>query len=140
MTAEANKNVIRQFIETWNRGDLPGVAAFWSPEVIHHTRVDHDVDDISSSYDVVMQAFPDLRWEIDDIIAEGDKVVTRLTCYATNLGSYMGAPPTGKRVKCRSVDISRVVDGKIVEHWGLLDELHLMEQLQLVPDTYLSAM
>lgn len=140
MTVEANKNVIRQFIETWNRGDLAGVAAFWSPDVIHHTRGDHDLDDINNSYNVVMRAFPDLRWHIDDIIAEDDKVVTRLTGYATHLGDYMGVPPTNTPVKCRSVDVSRVVNGKIVEHWGLLDELHLMEQLHLVPDAYLSAM
>lgn len=140
MSVEANKTIIRRFIETWNAGDLQGITAFWSPDIIHHTRADHDLEDISASYQVVMQAFPDLQWQIDDIIAEGDKVVTRLTGYATHQGSFMGVPPTGKRVKCKSVDISRIADGKIVEHWGMLDELYLMEQLDLIPSEYLSAM
>ena len=140
MSVEANKNLIRRFIETWNRGDLDEVARFWSPGVIHHTRADHDVEDITSSYSVVAQAFPDLRWDIEDMIAGGDKVVTRLTGYATHKGEYLGVPPTGRRVKCRSVDISRIAGGRIVEHWGMLDELHLLGQLDLLPTAYLSAM
>ena len=140
MTSEANRMLIHQFIETWNRGDMEAVAGFWAPNIIHHTRQDHDAKDISSSYETVMKAFPDLHWDIEDMIAEGDKVVTRLTGYATHQGEFMGVPPTGKQVKCRSFDISRIIGDKIVEHWGLLDELSLMVQLELMPSAYLSSM
>jgi C-1 hydroxylase len=87
-----------------------------------------------------MSAFPDLKWHIDDIVAEGDRVVTRMTAQATHTGSYMGMPPTGKQINCSVMGIARVDQGKIVEHWGVTDELAVMSQIGLLPTEYLAAM
>jgi C-1 hydroxylase len=141
MNLERNKDFIRRYIETWNRGDLEGMAEFWSADMVHHTRTgSHGLEAVKEIVAGFMGAFPDLRFEIDDIVAEGDRVSTRMTAYATNAGSYMGAPATGKAVSCNVFGIARLADGKIVEHWGVTDELHLIEQLGLVPSEYLLAM
>jgi steroid delta-isomerase-like uncharacterized protein len=78
-------------------------------------------------------AFPDLRLTIDDLIAQGEKVVFRLTVHGTHQGTFMGIPPTGKNVSISAIDIVRFVDDQIVEHWGLMDSLGLMQQLGVMP-------
>lgn len=141
MTVAANKEIMRQFIAASNAGDLAALAEFWAPDIVHHTRLgDHYLDGIKFSYALMLNAFPDLTFTVEDMIAEDDKVVTRLTTTGTHRGDFMGVSPTGKRVSWASVDISRFAHGKIVEHWGVFDELHLMEQLALVPPQYLASM
>ena len=77
-------------------------------------------------------AFPDWTVTVDDIIAEGDKVVARATGQGTHLGEYMGIPPTGKRIKVSWIAIYRIADGKLAEHWQQIDELGLRQQLGAV--------
>ena len=72
-------------------------------------------------------------WHIDDLIAEGDKVVARTTMRGTHLGSFFGVPPSGKTVEMTGVHIVRIADGRIIEHWGNNDDLGLMRQLGAVP-------
>jgi steroid delta-isomerase-like uncharacterized protein len=74
-------------------------------------------------------AFPDWKVTVDDIIAEGDKVVARATGEGTHLGEYMGIPPTGRRIKVSWIAIYRIADGRLAEHWQHIDELGLRQQL-----------
>jgi predicted ester cyclase len=74
-------------------------------------------------------AFPDWQVVVEDIIAEGDKVVARAIGQGTQQGEYMGIPPTGKHVKVSWIAIYRVVDNKLAEHWQNIDELGLRQQL-----------
>jgi steroid delta-isomerase-like uncharacterized protein len=67
------------------------------------------------------QAFPDMRVTVEDMIAESDTVAARITMRGTHLGEFMGLAPTGKRVEVRAMDMFRIADGKIVEHWGHAD-------------------
>jgi steroid delta-isomerase-like uncharacterized protein len=141
MSAEANKSLIRTYVETWNRGDLQSLCEYWSPEMRHHTRTQaHSYEKTKQIVGSFMEAFPDLQFQIQDIVAEGDRVVTRMTARATNTGSYMGLPPTGKKIDCTVMGIARVNGGKIVEHWGVTDELAMMSQLGVLPAEYLAAM
>lgn len=141
MSAEANKNLIRNYVETWNRGDLQSLCGYWSPEMRHYTRTQaHNYAKTKEIVGSFMQAFPDLQFQIQDIVAEDDKVVTRMTARATNTGSYLGLPPTGREINCTVMGIARVNDGKIVEHWGVTDELAMMSQLGVLPEEYLVAM
>lgn len=78
-------------------------------------------------------AFPDIRHSFEDIIVEGDKVVTRGTFTSTHQGELQGIPPTGKRVVVSLLHIDRIVDGKIVEHWGQADMMGMLQQLGSVP-------
>jgi steroid delta-isomerase-like uncharacterized protein len=156
MSTEDNKDLVRRYIETWNRGDLQGMAEFWSPDMVHHTRMgspcrspdmvhhtrmgSHGFDKVISIVSGFMAAFPDLQFEIEDLVADGDRVASRMTARATHTGEYLGMPATGKSVKCSVFGIARVSDGKLIEHWGVTDELQLMQQVGIVPDEYLVAM
>jgi C-1 hydroxylase len=141
MSIEDNKALVRRYIETWNRGDLPGMANFWSPDMVHHTRTgSHGFDEVLTIVGDFMKAFPDLQFEIEDLVAEGDRVASRMTARATHTGDYLGRPATGRSVSCSVFGIARVADGKLVEHWGVTDELQLMQQVGLVPEAYLAAM
>lgn len=141
MSAEANKNLIRNYVDTWNRGDLQSLCGYWSLEMRHHTRAQaHGYKKTKEIVGSFMQAFPDLKFQIQDIVAEDDKVVTRMTARATNTGSYLGLPPTGREINCTVLGIARVDNGKIVEHWGVTDELAMMSQLGVLPEEYLAAM
>ena len=78
-------------------------------------------------------AFPDLHITIEDLIAEGDKVVGRNTVTGTHQGEYMGLPPTGKSITYNEIFICRFASGRIAETWGVVDVLSQMKQLGLVP-------
>jgi|SRR5215475_12543487 len=141
MSAEDNKAMIRDYVETWNRGDLQALSGFWAPEMLHHSRSRaHGFEEVKGIIGGFMTAFPDLNWEINDIVAEGDRVVTRMTGRGTHTGSYMGLPPTGKKIDCSVMGIARVNNGKLAEHWGVTDELAIAAQIGLLPQEYLAAM
>ena len=78
-------------------------------------------------------AVPDARYTVEDMIAEGDRVVSRFTMTGTQTGEMQGIPPTGKQCKVAGIDIFRVVDGKIVEHWDAVDQLGMLQQLGVIP-------
>ena len=73
--------------------------------------------------------FADLRITTDDMIADGDMVVVRMTMQGTNTGEFMGLPPTGQQVTMSGIEMFRLVDGKVVERWAEFDMLSLMQQL-----------
>ena len=77
-------------------------------------------------------AFPDVKFIIEDQIAEGDKVVGRVTFRGTHKGEFMGISPTGKEITVESIEINRISDGKFVEHWEVFDQLGMMQQLGIV--------
>ena len=78
-------------------------------------------------------AFPDMHSTVEDLIAEGDKVVGYMTTTGTHTGDFMGIPATNKKVSFKEVHAVRIVNGKAVEHWGLSDDLGMMQQLGVIP-------
>lgn len=81
-------------------------------------------------FGMLRKVFPDLEATIEDEIAEGDKVVVRVTFSGTQQGEFLGIPPTGRRVAYGVMDIFRISDGQVVEHWGIADMHSLMQQLK----------
>jgi steroid delta-isomerase-like uncharacterized protein len=81
---------------------------------------------------LLLEAFPDLHLTVEDMIAEGDKVVVRNTVTGTHRGEYMGLPPTGKSVTYDEIFIFRFVNGRIAETWGVVDVLSQMKQLGVI--------
>jgi steroid delta-isomerase-like uncharacterized protein len=141
MGIEENKEVVKRFIESGNKiqGDLlkiqPFIDEFLSSNHIHHTPMgDHTLDITTQFYHMVFSAFPDLVYKINDIIAEGDKVVMSLTNTATHKGEFQGIPATGKHVRFNGVDIFKVADGKITDEWSFPDQLSMMQQLGVIPN------
>ena len=80
------------------------------------------------------EAFPDIRLTVEDIMAEGDMVAARVAFRGTHRGEFQGIPPTGNEVAFTSIEVNRVVDGKVEEHWVELDLFGLMQQLGAIPE------
>jgi len=138
---EESKDLIRRYIETWNQGDIEGLSRFWALDMIHHTRgKKQGFDEVKQIVTEFAAAFPDLKFQLDDIVAEGDRVATRMSAHATHRGAYMGIPPTNRTVSCSVMGVARVVGDKIAEHWGVTDELAIMAQIGMLPEEYLAAM
>jgi C-1 hydroxylase len=141
VSIEANKDLIRRYVATWNSGDVEALSQFWAPDMQHHTRSQsHDFEGVRRIVTEFGDAFPDLQFELQDIVAEGDRVVTRMRATGTHTSDYMGVPASGRSIDCAVMGVARIENGKMAEHWGVTDELAIMQQIGLVPDEYLAAM
>ncbi len=137
-TAEENKALFRRFMEeVANQGNIDAVDELVAPDAVEHEELPPGTppgrEGVKHFFALLRNAFPDLRVTIDDQIAEGDKVVSRVTLSGTHKGEFVGIPPTGKTVTFGAIDIIRVAGGKLVEHWGVTDNLGLLQQLGVVP-------
>ena len=136
MTSGHNRQLVRRALEEISaRGDLD-VA----DELVHPDFVDHEPAhphqptgpaSVKQTVQRLRSAFGDLRFEIEDEIAEGDKVVQRVVMSGWHVGPLMGFAPTGKEFAVGHIYIWRIADGKIVDHWGSRDDLGLVQQLGL---------
>jgi predicted ester cyclase len=135
--SEANKTAARAFVdEVFNQHNLTAIDRYIAPTYVEHQTAPGQSNDLAGFKQMIamfLKAFPDFHFTIDDMIAEGDKVVVRATLTGTQKGEFMGIAPTGKRVSITSIDIVRLVDGKAVEHWGIEDDLGMMQQLGALP-------
>ena len=94
---------------------------------------DGDLEHLKQYARGVLTGIPDLHIATDDLIAEGDQVVKRWTARGTHKGDFMGIPATGNQIEVAGIEIYRIADGKIVEIWGVMDSLGLMQQLGVIP-------
>ena len=127
MSVEDNKALARRFYnEVINGGNLDLID-----ELVSEDFVEHEVfpglptpgpEAPKAALVMLMAAFPDLQMAADDMIAEGDKVVVRITMSGTHKGEFMGIPPTNKGFKVQVIDIIEVRDGKATAHWGQTDQ------------------
>ena len=134
MSAE-NKAIVRRFMEDgWNKGDLSVIEACVTPDFVDHDPANppHLGKGIAGAKQVVnlyRSAFPDLHFTIEDLIAEGDKVVVRYRATGTHKGELMGLAPTNRRATVTAILISRIAGGKIAEQWSNWDTAGLLQQL-----------
>lgn len=136
MSTESNKIVVRCFLEAFNAGNLAGVAAVCAPNVVVHNSGAPDplnLEGFRQLAGVFLAAFPGGKHTIEDLIAEGDKVISRVTYRGTHTGDLMGIPPTYKSVTVSAMIIDQLADGKIVESWRLFDQMAMMQQLGVIP-------
>jgi steroid delta-isomerase-like uncharacterized protein len=136
----ANKAAFRRFHDAVNCGDTHVIAAtiaeMVEPDVQIRTPLPVDTTGAQALEDVftmLRRAFPDLHVAVEDLIAEGDRVVGRNVVTGTHRGPYMGREPTGRSVRYDEIFIFRFVDGRIAETWGVVDVLTQMRQLGAVP-------
>ncbi len=138
MSSEDHKALIRRLIEEgWNQGKLATVDELMAPNLVDHSPMVPNLPPGSEGYKQFIvasrTAFPDIWFAIEDLIAEGETVVMRLTWGGTNQGAWLGIPPTGKQVAGTGIYIFRMAGGKVVERWGNQDDLGMMQQLGLIP-------
>ena len=130
---DRNKAVIRRFVEEVQNGqDWAAFDQLNDPGFVNLSAppgMPADREGAKLYLQAFAAAYPDVHFEIDDMIAEGDSVVTKKTFTGTNTGEFAGAPATGRQVSIQFVDIMRVRDGRIVEHWASMDRLSWMQQL-----------
>jgi predicted ester cyclase len=138
VSAEENKALFRRtYEELLNRGDLSVADELVAPEFVNHEALpgrDRGPESMRGLATMLRTAFPDLRFEIEELIAEGDVVAGRLTMSGTHEGPLMGTPPTGRSVRQDHMHFVRFESGKAVEHWGIRDDLGMMKQLGLMPE------
>jgi steroid delta-isomerase-like uncharacterized protein len=132
MTIEENKQIIRRYQDIYNSNDLDALSEVLSeglltPKIM--AGIPTGIEGAKAAHRLMLAGFPDYQTTIDDLIAEGDKVVARITMRGTNTGSFMGMPATGKHVSFTGIYIARIANGKIVEHWGEEDGVGLLQQL-----------
>ena len=134
---ERNKAMSHRFNEeVKNKHNLQVIDELFDSEFISHSEIPGFAptrQGVKEFFAYWLKAFPDLACTIHDTIAEGNKVVDYFTLEGTHQGEFMGIPPTGKRVKYDGVHIFYFQNGKITEHWNVLDLLGLMIQLSVVP-------
>jgi len=136
MSTEANKALVRRLIEeAWNQGNPDVIDELVSLDYVLHIDAPGPPGREGYKRDVLMHrtAFPDLRFTIEDMVAEGDKVVLRATLRGTHRGEYIGIAPTGKQITLTAISIRRITDGQIAEEWVEMDMLGLMQQLGVAP-------
>lgn len=138
---ERTKRVARKFFETCNTHDLDRIMDFFHTDIVHHARLsDYPKEGIEFVYKLTLDAFPDLQWNVVEMIAEGDRVSTLIRYEGTHRGDYLGQTNTGKKVSFFSINIARVQGDQFIEHRGVLDELHLLTQIGALPEPYLAQM
>ncbi len=137
MSAEDNKTLIRRLVdEVYNEGNLDVVDELVAPDVFNHAAVpehQHGIAGFRHLIEWVREFSSDVHYDIDDIIAEGDKVAVRMTQSGTHTGTVRGIPPTGKSFSAEYVHWFRLADGKVAELWALTDHLSRLQQLGLMP-------
>ena len=138
MSTEDNKTLMRRFFEeVYTMKNLAAIAEFIAPTHIDHSAAAAGLPvgpaGSRQAIGMMLTGFPDLHVTVEDMIAEGDKVVVRLTMHGIQQGALGSIPPTGKQVAVSTIDIVRIEGGKIAEEWGIDDRLGLLQQLGLVP-------
>jgi steroid delta-isomerase-like uncharacterized protein len=132
-SVEDSKAVIRQYLEeAWNQknlGILDQLTASNYARYISGQASPLDREGQKQRIASFHQGLPDVHLTLEDLVAEGDRVVFRITLHGTHTGTLMGVPPTGRQVTISAIDIARLADGKIVEHWGQMDTFGLLQQL-----------
>jgi predicted ester cyclase len=141
MLEEQNKSLTRRlFDEDLNEGNQDArfkiANEIVAPDFVDHTNppgMQQGIENHKQIVTILRAAFPDLHWDFEDLVAEGDKVAIRITMHGTHQGEFFGIPPTGKPVAVSGIHIMRYANGKLVEHWGNNNDLGMMQQLGVVP-------
>ncbi len=132
MSVEANKAQTRQIIDQgWNKGNMDALDDLISPDFVNRTasKSNETRDGFKQRVQMIRTAFPDWEMTADEMLGEGDRVVTRWRARGTHRGSFRGIAATGKKIEVTGIAIDRVVDGKRVEGWVEWDMLGLLQQL-----------
>jgi len=134
--SEENKAVVRRFFEAINKQDLGRLDEFLAPNIVYHNAppgLGSGIEGYRQMLSMYFAAFPDIELTLEDLIAEGDKVVGRITGRGTHQGDFMGITPTGKRVEATAISVMRLQGGRLTEEWEQIDMLGMLQQLGAVP-------
>jgi steroid delta-isomerase-like uncharacterized protein len=137
MSTEPNKAIIKRYYEEV----LNGRKLDLIDQLAVEDYVEHDPfpgqgngrNDLRARAELILGAFDPLRFTVEDVIAEGDRVVVRWSQVGTQSGAFMGMPPTGREFGINGIDIHALRDGRMAEHWHVVDQLGMLQQLGAIP-------
>jgi steroid delta-isomerase-like uncharacterized protein len=144
VSVEQNKAIIRRFIEElWNDRKLDVADEIFAVDCVTHqlrsgssvVAAPRDPEILKKHIAEWLAGFPDLRFDIEQMFAEADQVVSQIVMQGTHTGTWLGIGRTDKQVSIRMITIHRIIDGKIVEDWVLVESLGFYQQLGLIPAT-----
>jgi steroid delta-isomerase-like uncharacterized protein len=131
--SEENKALVARLYEEISKGNLDALDTALDDSVVEHEELPPGIppgkEGVKVFFGVVLSAFPDLTMTPNFMIAEGDLVTAFTTATGTHRGEFMGIPATGKTVTINLADYMRFRNGKVVEHWGVMDMASMMQQL-----------
>ncbi|HEY3542552.1 MAG TPA: ester cyclase [Gaiellaceae bacterium] len=138
MSTEQNKSIVRRAFDSMSEGQDQFLAEhdeIYGENLVGHFSGMPPVDrDMHRQFGLATySSFPDLKRPVEDLVAEGDKVVARWSSVGTHSGDFMGTPPSGKTVRTTGITIFRLADGKIVEEWSESDMLGMLQQVGALP-------
>jgi steroid delta-isomerase-like uncharacterized protein len=138
MSVQENKAIMQRYYdEAWNQGKLSVLDEIVSADYVNHSPAVPGLPPGPEGLKPIVAAFrtgfPDVQFTIEELIAEGDKVVTRWTMRGTHKGEFMGIPATDKQVHVTGIQVECIQGGKIVEHWRQSDDLSMLQQLGAIP-------
>jgi len=129
---------MRRMYDLLSAGDIDGFGALIADDFVDYEELPGlapTKEGVLTFFRIYVAAFPDLRMVPEDVIASGDKVVARVRATGTHKGAFMGLTPTGRRIEVQLIDIMRFgPDGRAREHWGVFDQLAMMQQLGAIPE------
>jgi steroid delta-isomerase-like uncharacterized protein len=137
MSAEQNKALAKRvWDEMFNQRNIAVIDELFASDYVFHGPQGQELkgtENLKKFLSQFLEAFPDLHLKINDLVAEGDKVASRVTMTGTHKGELHGIAPTGKEVTTTIILITRFIDGKVVEDWESRDDLGLLQQLGVIP-------
>jgi steroid delta-isomerase-like uncharacterized protein len=134
MSTEQNKSLARRFYDIFNSGNTQALDEVAATDYMQHSPgLPPGLEGVKMFMGMFRAAFPDAKLQVEALLAEGDRVSGRWTVRGTQQGELQGIPPTGKTVMITGIDIWRVENGKLAEHWDNWDQLGMMQQLGVVP-------
>jgi predicted ester cyclase len=134
--SEQNKQVVQRIQEAFDSGNLDSLDELIAADIVSHDTMPGapaGLEGAKVAHQMVLSWFPDYRVRIDDLVAEGDRVVARFTVSGTHQGEMNGIAPTGRSYSVTGFSEYRIENGKAVEHWGLHDNFAVFVQLGLIP-------
>ena len=134
MSTEENKALLRRTYEAVNQRDLTAFFEQFTPDFVlrNGSMTIQGLEAFKQIETMLLTALPDIHYTVEDLVAERDKVAVRLTVTGTHRGAFLGIPPTDKHTTVTESAISRIVGGKIAEHWSETDMLGLLQQLGVI--------
>ncbi len=134
MVATTDVNPVVRFIDAMNSGDIDALDDIIAAHYIQHSPgVPPGREGAKQFFTMLLNAFPDAHFTLEDLITSGDKSVARWSFAATHKGELLGIPPTGNKVSVTGIDIVRMENGKYAEHWDNWDQLGMLRQLGAIP-------
>jgi len=137
--SQENKEVAQKYVRAMSAHDVDAAVALVHTDLVNHAALPEAQGSagLRTILTKVIKAFPDATWTIEDLIAEGDRVVCRVKMKGTNEGALdflrVPLPPTGKRVESEAIHVMRIANGKVAEHWAGRDDIGMMRQLGQFP-------